>query len=307
MLRSLTLLIVDAAAFLALVVVTAGPVWAKPPAISPVEARRIVTVAMDPFTPAVGRYVIQTFNDSPREASEVTLKTPIAIVVGDSRIAPVPGIYSNCVADSSTRAIRCDLRLLDDLIDDFALVYGEAQRAAAREHILQLVLAHELGHIVHGDRSAAYHGTDDGFSVSRYLHYKTELRADAFAVHLIDQYVKDRDMEYGTIVDLANEAVRKSVCPDTFPTPCPCPGYTDANMCSRMPEGPGLLIRDTDRVSVALTGTHPEFVVRFARLLYLSRDPKTHGFYYKEAQQVLLRVVVRNELGQLESTAALFR
>jgi hypothetical protein len=263
---------------------------------------------MEPFRPAVGSYVIQTFDDLPRQASEVVLKTPIAIVVGDSRFSPVPGVYSNCKADSSTRTIRCDLRLLDDLIDDFHILYSEDQREAAREHILQLVIAHELGHIVYGDRSAGYHGSDDGFSIFRYLHYKIELRADAFAVRLIDRYVTDRNSEFGAVVDLANGAVKKSLCPDTFPALCPCPGYTDPTLCSRVPIGPGgPLIAANDRVSVTLTGTHPEFVVRFARLLYLSRDPEIRGIYRNEARELLLRVVVRNERGQLESTAALFK
>jgi hypothetical protein len=53
-----------------------------------------------------------------------------------------------------------------------------------------------------------------------------------------------------------------------------------------------------------LTGTHPEFVVRFARLLYLSRDPGTRGIYRNEAREIVL---VRNERGQLESPAALFK
>ncbi|MEZ2352128.1 ImmA/IrrE family metallo-endopeptidase [Caballeronia sp. RCC_10] len=281
-------------------------------AISPADARHLVTIVMDQFRPAVGRYVIQTFDDLPRETSKVTVKTPIAIVVGDSRIGPVPGIYSNCRADSSTRTIRCDLRLLDDLIDDldaYARVYSETQRAKVREHILQLVLAHELGHIVHGDKSAAYHGTENGFSVFHYLQYKIELRADEFAVQLIDRYVKpqERDLEYGTIVDLASGAVRKSLCPKTFPAPCPCPGYTNAASCSRVPLGPGLVIADNDQIPVTLSGTHPVYVVRFARLLYLSRDPKAHGFYSKEAKQVLLRVVVLNEQGQPESAAAVFK
>jgi hypothetical protein len=303
-LQSLKLLVASAAVFL---VWKIGPAWAEAAAIQPADARRIVTIVMDPFTPAIGHYVIQTFDDVPRQPSKVTLKTPITIIIGDSRRTPVPGIYSNCVADSSTRSIRCDLRLLDDLIDDFAVLYSEDQRAAAREHVLQLVLAHELGHIVHGDGSAAYHGTSDGFSVFHYLHYKTELQADAFAIQLIDRYAKHRDLEYGAIVDLASGAVKKSVCPDTFPTTCPCPGYTDATLCSRIPLGPGLLIGEDDRISVTLTGTHPEFVVRFARMLYLSRDPKAHSYYGREAQQVLFRVVVRNEDGQLERTEALFR
>lgn len=306
--RSLKSLIVGATAFVAWAVVIAGSAWAETAAISMADARRIVAAVMEPLRPAVGSYVIQTFDDLPRQASEVASKTPIAVVVGDSRISPVPGVYSNCMADSSTRTIRCDLRLLDDLIDDFHILYSEDQRDAAREHILQLVIAHELGHIVYGDRSAGYHGSDNGFSIFRYLHYKSELRADGFAVRLIDRYAKDRNSEFGAIVDLANSAVKKSLCPDTFPALCPCPGYTDATLCSRVPIGPGgPLIGANDRVLVTLTGTHPEYVVRFARLLYLSRDPGARAIYRNAARELLLRVVVRNERGQLESTAALFR
>ena len=284
-----------------------APAVAATPAISIAEAKSMVKSAMEPFRPAVGRYVLQSFDEAPRQPSDVGAKTPIAVIVGDSRSAPVPGIYSNCIASSDTRTIACDMRLLDDLIDEFSLLYSEDQRRATRTRVLQLVLAHELGHIINKDQSAAYHGTPDGFSIFRYLHYKTELRADAFAVGLIDRYVKDRDLEYGTIVDLASAAVRKSVCPTTFPAPCPCRGQTDATLCSRVPLGPGLVIADNEQLPVTLSGTHPEFVVRFARMLYLARDPKAHSIYSNEAKQVLLRVVVRDEQGKLESTEALFR
>lgn len=306
MLRLLASHVVGPAAILAVAVAPLSSVLAAA-AITPAQAQRIVGTVMDEFRPAIGSYSIQTFDDVPQETSKEGVKTPIVIVVGDSRTEPVPGVYSNCTADSSTRTIRCDLRLLDDLIDEFGIIYSENQRDAAREHVLQLVLAHELGHIINRDGSAAYHGTGKGFSVFRYLHYKVELRADAFAVGLIDRYAKDRDLEYGAIVDLASGAVKRSLCPFTFPKPCPCFGYTKTSACQRFAEGPGLPILSGDEFPITLAGTHPDFVVRFARLLYLSRDPKTHGLYWKAARQVLLHVVVRDEGGQLESTAALFQ
>jgi hypothetical protein len=168
-------------------------------------------------------------------------------------------------------------------------------------------LAHEIGHVVLNHGSAAYHGSNNGFSIFTYVHHRIELDADSFAVRLLDRAAGDTDAYYLTIVDLATAALKKSLCPDTFPEGCPCPGYTNAALCSRIPLGPGFLIADNDRVIVTLTGTHPEFVVRFARLLFLSTNARFRDIYGNEARQMLRHVVVRNEIGKLEKTAALFR
>lgn len=279
------------------------------------EAQQITENVAKDFVPLIGPIVIKNFNDPPRDLAAVTKTSPIDIVVGDSRVSPVPGVYSNCVADSTRRLIQCDLRLLDDLIDDYALlkIEYETNRNKLREKLLRLILAHELGHVALHHPSAAYHGQKDGFSIFKYTHYRIELEADAFAVKLIDRLNGDVNGYYVVIAELADAAVRKSLCPHTFPEMCPCPGYTDATLCSRMPIGPGplgpgLLIGTNNSISVELTGTHPALVVRLARILYLARDQDAELRYYADrARQVLLRVVVRNEHGRLESTADLFK
>jgi len=162
----------------------------------------------------------------PRDPSTITPTSPISVVVGDSRVAPVPGVYSNCKADSHERRVECDLRLLDDLIDGLALLYREDQRNGTRERLLRLILAHELGHVILNHPSAEYHGGPDGFSIFKYLDYQIEVAADDYAVKLLDGSSTDLDRQYGLIGDLARQAVKKSLCPDTFPAACPCPGYS---------------------------------------------------------------------------------
>ena len=252
-------------------------------------------------------FEIKSFDDEPRDPSQVHATSPIRLVVGDSRVVPVPGIYSNCTADSNQRLIQCDLRLIDDLIDDYALWTRSGERSAMQRQLFRLVLAHELGHIELKHGTAAYHGGPNGFSVEKYAGYKVELDADAYAVRLLDQHRQDRDASYFAIVDMATGALDKSLCPDTFPKPCACPGSTNPASCSRIPAGPGLLIAQDDQVAVPLAGTHPDFVVRFARLLFLSSNKKFRYIYAHEARNVLLHVTVVNEQGQSESTAALFR
>ena len=191
--------------------------------------------------------------------------------------------------------MECDLRLLDDLIDGLALLYREDQRDETRERLFQLILAHELGHVILHHPSAGYHGGPDGFSIFKYMHYQIELAADDYAVKLLDSSSTDFYSEYGLIVDLARQAVKKSLCPDTFPALCPCPGYTDPTLCSRIAYGPGLPLSGHEHFSVTLMGTHPEFIVRFARLLHLSTYSKARAMYGRAAREVLRRVTVRNE------------
>lgn len=269
------------------------------------EARKLAAQAIGEVIGDAGPYVVGTFNDPPRDPSVVTKASPILLLVGDSRVAPVPGVYSNCLADPPGRAIRCDLRILDDLIDGFDVINLESQRAEMRMRLLRLVLAHELGHVVLGHTGAFYHGAQDGFSVSRYAGYRNELEADAYAVRRVDA-IADQRLEYGLVVRLTYQAMKRSLCPDTFPANCPCPGYTDAALCSRIALGPGMPLVGDERFKVALAGTHPEFIVRFARMVWLSSSPGARA-YRKEAREVLRRVEVRNEGGRLEGTKALFR
>jgi hypothetical protein len=107
-------------------------------------------------------------------------------------------------------------------------------------------------------------------------------------------------------VQLTYQAMKRSLCPDTFPANCPCPGYTNASLCSAIAVGPGLPLTTYERFKVTLAGTHPEFIVRFARLLSLSRAPNNE-WYQRQARQILRQVRVKNERGAVESGARLFR
>lgn len=285
------------------------PCRAEPAAqgIASSDAKDLTAHVLQSLGSTIGPVEITTFDEVPRDPSMVNPTSPIDIVVGDSRITPVPGVYSNCTADSARRLVQCDLRVLDDLIDGFDLLYREDQRSATRERIYRLILAHELGHIAHHDPSAGYHGGEAGFSIFKYLHYRIELDADAYAVKLLDASTTDLEQQYGMIAFLSYAAMKKSLCPDTFPANCPCPGYKDATLCSRIAYGPGLPLTGKEQFRVTLAGTHPEFVVRFARLLYLSTYPYSRSIFRPQAEQVLRHIVVKDEHGNLQSTRDLFR
>jgi len=257
------------------------------------------SVSGPPVTFSVG-----TFDDALRDPATITASSPVLLLVGDSRRAPVPGVFRNCQADAPGRTIRCDLRVLDDIIDE---MHMQGERDVLREQLLRLILAHELGHVVLGHSGSFYHGGADGFSIAKYVGYKTELEADEFAVRRIDALTGlDLTLEYGMIVQLAYQAMKMSLCPGTFPETCPCPGYKNASSCAAIAAGPGLPLTTYERFDVTLAGTHPEFIVRFARLLSLSRS-SDNGWYQRQAQQILRQVRVKNEHGAAESGDLLFR
>lgn len=296
---------------LAALILASGPApcfaQSNDPGMDDAAARQLTQNVLRSLGSAIGPTEVATFQDTSPDSSVRTATSPIRVIASDSRQTPVPGIYSNCQGDADSRTVRCDLRLLDDLIDGFALLYSEDQRGQYREALYRLVLAHELGHVVLHHHRSPYHGGPDGFSVLKYAQYKIELEADGFAVKLLDGSKTDLDLQYGAVVELANAAVRKSLCPDTFPAPCPCPGYTDAMLCSRFAAGPGLPLAGDEKFPIVLAGTHPEFIVRFARLLDLSTNTKAKEFYGNAARQVLLRVVVKDERGKTEPLSAAFR
>ena len=286
--------------------------WAEPSVgevsgMQGIEAVQLSRSVVKLLGKSLGPIEVKSVDDPLRDPAGVSPNSPIYLRVGDSRVNGVPGVYSNCVAEVPMHEIICDLRVLDDLIDGFALLRNNEDREPVRRELLRLILAHELAHVVLRHPSAQYHGNADGFSVMKYVGYRIELEADRYAVELIERSATDAISYHRTIIDLAVSAVRRSVCPETFPAPCPCPGYTDATLCSRIPLGPGLLVGEDEKIQVTLSGTHPEFVVRFARLLFLSKDRRIRDIYGRQAERVLGHVVVKNEQGELEATNTLFR
>lgn len=287
-----------------LVLVVGGVVAVSPSMAAPMSDAEAVGVVRGAVT-ALG--AAMTVNVLPFDRASEARAAGITVVVGDSRrSSDFAGVSGNCSADARTRMIECDMRLIDDLIDEADLLRTEDERGSYRTALMTLVLAHEIGHVALGHRGARYHGSDLGFSVLRYASHRRELAADRYAVGLLDRARPGVRGPYSVVVELTYAAMKRSLCPDTFPAACACPGH-QVETCSQIAYGPGLPLSGEEEFQVTLKGTHPEYIVRFARLLHLSRDPNVRIPYARTSREVLRRVVVRDERGVLQSMRPLFR
>lgn len=268
------------------------------------ETRHIAIDALKPLSAKIGRFQVVPFDIPPRDPRVDHSNEKILIKIGYSRLSPVSGVYSNCTANSDVRTIFCDARFIDDLIDEFHLNLGANSLKLYRTLILRLILAHELGHIILKHGVAAYHGDDRGFSVFRYVKYKKELDADKFAVNLIDTSTLDFNAQYGVISDILHSVVSKKICPDTFPDWCPCSGYTDPTLCSKIPIGPGLPVYSGENFRIELNGTHPDFLVRFSLFLILSKSRVAKAMYANDAQFIIDNTYINSGI-YLESLSIL--
>ncbi|KJC57517.1 hypothetical protein UP10_28460 [Bradyrhizobium sp. LTSPM299] len=158
--------------------------------------------------------------------------------------------------------------MIDNLIDRFALIGRStndrsqtARRVEYRRTLLMWVLGHELGHVV------LKHGLSDydeikGMHVFDAAGQAKELEADSYSIKVVGNIDTALPSAYSTILDITNALVRKAVCPKTFP-----------KLCSAMPIGVGLIFDYTpgaQSIRVAMTGSHPDYVARFLRILYES-------------------------------------
>ncbi|MCK1285419.1 hypothetical protein IVB41_15975 [Bradyrhizobium sp. 44] len=218
------------------------------------------------------------------------VRGPIFVNLANSRIGAA--IYrDNCVATPFDNVIDCDLKLVDDLIDDFKLMEifgsGGKRRDVYRKYIFLWILTHELGHV------ALKHGMSDfgegtsGLHVFDVKQQKKELEADAAAIGFVGNLEQAPIPAYQTILDVTNALLRKSICPDTFPKLCP-----------RIPLGGVGLNYDytTDGpIRIPLSGTHPAFVARFLRILYLSGVGTSANSINYLAKQAIDRLSVETD------------
>ena len=193
---------------------------------------------------------------------------PVFVNITNSTFSSDAIYRNNCVATPFDSVIDCDLKLVDDLIDEFKLVElfqkdARNRRNRYRKYILCWILAHELGHVI------LKHGVSDfsedvvGARVFDFKQQKDELAADAAAVPIIGNLTEGSTSAYQTILDITNSLLRKAICPESFP-----------KLCSKIPiGGVGLYFDYTSSAShikIPLSGGHPAFVARFLRILYLS-------------------------------------
>jgi hypothetical protein len=215
--------------------------------------------------------------------------------VSDSALTDKVVYRGNCVASPADRLIDCDLKLIDDLIHDF---YLDKQFKASewtsrlryyRWNLLLWVIAHEIGHIALKHGLSDFSDASQGMSIFDAVRQKYELAADAYAIRLVGKLDAATTAAYRAIMDVVNLMMRKSVCPETFP-----------DVCDRMPVGVGLIFDYTlnaKPVLIPAGATHPAFIARFLRILYLSGIGTNVNSINYEARQAIDLLQIQNSSG----------
>jgi hypothetical protein len=215
--------------------------------------------------------------------------------ISDSALTDQVVYRGNCVASPAERLIDCDLKLIDDLIYDFYLdkEFRASEWASRlwfyRRNLLLRVIAHEIGHIALKHGLSDFADGDHGMSLFDAVRQKYELAADAYAIRLVGKLDAAPAAAYRVIMDVVNLLMRKSVCPETFP-----------NVCNRMPVGVGLIFDYTPNAKPVLIpagATHPAFIARFLRILYLSGIGTNVNSINYEARQAIDLLQIQNDSG----------
>jgi hypothetical protein len=215
--------------------------------------------------------------------------------ISDSALSDQVVYRDNCVASPVDHVIDCDLKLIDDFIHKFYLdkIFAVGNTSSRlrfyRRNLLLWVIAHEIGHIALKHGLSDFEDPNHGISIFDAVRQKEELAADAYAVRLVGNLNAAPTAAYGAILDVANALMRKSVCPETFP-----------QVCDRMPRGVGLIFdytADAKPVLIPPGGTHPAFIARFLRILYLSGIGTTENSINHEARQAIDLLEIREDSG----------
>jgi hypothetical protein len=193
----------------------------------------------------------------------------VTIEAYNSRHASRAIYKNNCVSSGWEKLVDCDLKMVDDLIDQFRLLdinasrrIRAATRLKYRRALLMWIMSHEFGHIVLNHGRSDYEEDVKGMHVFDAAKQVKELQADEYSIKIVGDVDKGPAEAYSAILDVANSLIRKSVCPKTFP-----------RVCKEMPPGVGLIFdlrKDANPIRIRLAGTHPEYVARFLRILYLA-------------------------------------
>ena len=166
---------------------------------------------------------------------------------------------NNCAASSEKDVVLCDASFLGSFLDETGLgawlgrtPATAERRRSAEESLLLWILGHELGHVHFSDAAAHFKAhTLSSYVETATLRHFRELRADSF---FVAQVAKDSERALGVtqlVIDLINVEIQ--------------------NKIGAVPSGVGILYDYNDKkvVTYAQSGTHPEFVVRGARMLEL--------------------------------------
>jgi hypothetical protein len=165
-----------------------------------------------------------------------------------SQAAALPLIRKNCASLAATEIIVCDVATVDDLVAHLSPAIEE--RSAVRRAVVLWLLAHEVGHIIHGHSGAhQFHdGVEQGVNPGSVDH-REELEADEFASSVLFRDSKARIVVVQALISLINIEVRdKGIQPQY---------------------GVGILFDYNSIVKVTSRCSHPEMVIRAVRLLHI--------------------------------------
>lgn len=172
-------------------------------------------------------------------------------------------LKENCAYVGPPSTIVCDEALLSSFLVRVGVsdwYKGHSMEKQMLEQVQQAflywIVGHEIGHIVKGHKPA--HFSDSAFEAmveSSSLSWRQELEADSFAV---SQMQHDSALRVGVesmLIDVVNSQIRSKVGSD-------------------LPAGVGIIYDyDNEKVVEYLrSGSHPEFVVRAARMLSVSAE-----------------------------------
>lgn len=161
-----------------------------------------------------------------RRQSEAAAETAL-FEIYNSKYSVTALYKDNCVSGGWEKVVDCDLKMIDDLIDEFYLLkiyaskgHEKAARHSYRRSILLWILSHELGHIELGHGRSDYREDIRGLQVFDAASQAKELQADEYSIGIIGNIDKGSAEAYSTVLDITNSLIRKSVCPRSYPRVC---------------------------------------------------------------------------------------
>lgn len=207
---------------------------------------------------------------------------------------------NRCTAAPAHRRIICDVRLVDRLLEQFKLSgpgsLGRLPEKDYRRILLTWIIAHEIGHVALSHPLSDFDPPLKGFEIYDHLRQRKELEADEFAISIIGRLDAAPPEYYSALLDIANSLLRKALCPATYPA-----------LCSNIHPGVGLLFNhsNSDGIRIQAGGTHPEYIARFVRLIYLAGTDTNINSINFLARQVIEKLVVETQGGPMSVSDAI--
>ncbi len=216
-----------------------------------------------------------------------------------STISQIDANDNRCTADARANRIVCDLNLLNSLDERFRYPgetrqYLKKDRIKSEKSLLKWIVAHEVGHLELGHAKSDWEDPPRGFLIFNDNRQKLELEADNYAVTLVGNLQKASD-DYAFLMGLANSLIAQNLCPGL--------------PCEKMHVGVGLIYNsnNSERIKISAGGSHPDYVARFVRLLYLSGEGTNENSLNYLARRVIERLEVERSPGEWVSVEKAFK